>query len=122
VTGLLAGQTVATTDFGFGPSLLVAKTRTSSATSTEGQVVTYTLSVTNARPPSQACSYTAWAEQALGTSNFLDSGNAASAQGPDGLYARGGEGGGGDNLNLQTFGIGTPTGTIASATVLVPLY
>lgn len=117
-----AGGSVATADFGFGPSLLVAKTRTSSATSTEGQVVTYTLSVTNARPASQACTYTAWAEQALGTSNFIDSGNAASAQGPDGLYARGGEGGGGDNLNLQTFGIGTPGGTLASATVLVPLY
>lgn len=119
---LAAGATVATVDFGFGPSLLVAKTRTSSATSTEGQVVTYTLSVTNARPASQACTYTAWAEQALGTSNFVNSGNAASSQGPDGLYARGGEGGGGDNLNLQTFGIGTPSGTLASATLLVPLY
>jgi uncharacterized repeat protein (TIGR01451 family) len=122
VTNLLNGTTVSTTDFGFGPSLLVAKTRTSSAASTEGQVVTYTLSVTNSRPASQACTYTAWAEQALGTSNFIDSGNAVSSQGPDGLYARGGEGGGGDNLNLQTFGIGTPSGTLASATVLIPLY
>jgi uncharacterized repeat protein (TIGR01451 family) len=122
VTGLTVGATVATTDFGFGPSLLVAKTRTSAAISTEGQVVTYTLSATNSRPTSQACSYTAWAERALGTSTFTSSGNAASAQGPDGLYASGGEGGSGNNLNLDTFGIGTPTGTIASVTVQIPIY
>ncbi|HVG10269.1 MAG TPA: SdrD B-like domain-containing protein [Thermoanaerobaculia bacterium] len=122
VTGLLAGQTVATVDFGFGPSLLVAKTRTSAAISTEGQVVTYTLSATNSRPASQACSYNAWAEAALGTSSFTNAGNAAGAQGPDGLYASGGEGGSGNNLNLSTFGIGTPSGTIASATLQIPLY
>ncbi|HEU0042223.1 MAG TPA: SdrD B-like domain-containing protein, partial [Jiangellaceae bacterium] len=123
VTGLTAGQTVATVDYGFGPSLIVAKTRTSSATSTEGQVVTYTLSATNARPASTACSYTAWAE-ALGpvASSFINSSFAASSQGPDGLYARGGEAGGGDALNLQTFGIGTPTGTITGVELLVPLY
>lgn len=119
---LAAGQTVATTDFGFGPSLLVAKTRTSAAISTEGQVVTYTLSATNTRPASQPCSYTAWAEQVLAGSTFLSPGNAASAQGPDGLYADGGEGGSGNNLNLGTFGIGTPTGTVSSVTLLVPLY
>lgn len=122
VTGLLTGQTVATADFGFGPSLLIAKTRTSSATSTEGQVVTYTLSVTNSRPASQACTYTAWAEQALAGSNFASPANAASAQGPDGLYARGGEGGSGDDLSLGTFGIGTPSGAVASVNLLVPLY
>lgn len=121
VTGLTAGQTVGTADFGFGPSLVIAKTRTSSATSTEGQVVTYTLSATNARPASQACSYTAWAE-ALGTSSFTSPGNAVSAQGPDGLYARGGEAGGGDGLIVQTFGIGAPTGTITGVELLVPLY
>ncbi len=122
VTGLANGATVATTDFGFGPSLLVAKTRTSAATSTEGQVVTYTLSATNARPASLPCSYTAWAERALGTSSFTTPGNAAGAQGPDGLYANGGEGGSGNNLNVDTFGIGSPGGTLASVTLQIPLY
>lgn len=122
VTGLTAGQTVATADYGFGPSLAIAKTRTSAASSTEGQVVTYTLSATNARPASAACTYTAWAEQALGTSSFTDPGNAASAQGPDGLYARGGEAGGGDNLTVQTFGIGNPGGTLSAVELLTPLY
>jgi uncharacterized repeat protein (TIGR01451 family) len=121
VTGLTAGATVATVDYGFGPALIVAKTRTSSAISTEGQVVTYTLSATNARPAVQACSYTAWAE-ALGTSSFTSPGNAVNAQGPDGLYARGGEAGGGDGLVVQTFGIGTPSGTVAGAELLIPLY
>jgi uncharacterized repeat protein (TIGR01451 family) len=121
VTGLTAGQTVATVDYGFGPSLVVAKTRTSTAISTEGQVVTYTLSATNARPASQACSYTAWAE-ALGTSSFTSPGNAVSSQGPDGLYARGGEAGGGDGLVVQTFGIGTPSGTVSGVELLIPLY
>ncbi|HKH43923.1 MAG TPA: SdrD B-like domain-containing protein [Thermoanaerobaculia bacterium] len=123
VTGLTAGQTIASVDYGFGPSLLIAKTRTSSATSTEGQVVTYTLSATNARPASAACSYTAWAE-AVGpsTSSFTSPGNAVSSQGPDGLYARGGEAGGGDALYVQTFGIGTPSGTISGVELLIPLY
>jgi len=122
VTGLTTGQTVATVDYGFGPSLVIAKTRTSSATSTEGQVVTYTLSATNVRPASAACTYTAWAEQALGTSSFINSSNAASSQGPDGLYARGGESGGGDGISLQTFGIGTPSGTVSGVELLIPLY
>jgi uncharacterized repeat protein (TIGR01451 family) len=124
VTGLTAGATVATVDFGFGPSLTVAKTRTSSATSTEGQVVTYTLSVTNARPAAQSCTYTAWAEalSTVTTSNFINSSFAANAQGPDSLYARGGEAGGGDNLALQTFGIGTPSGGVTKVELLVPLY
>src|SRR6185436_14606441 len=67
-------------------------------------------------------SYTAWAERALGSSSFTSPGNAAGAQGPDGLYANGGEGGSGNDLNVDTFGIGTPGGTIASATLLIPLY
>jgi uncharacterized repeat protein (TIGR01451 family) len=122
VTGLAAGATVATTDFGFGPSLVVSKTRTSAANSTEGQVVTYTLSATNVRPASQPCSYTAWAERALGTSSFTTPANAAGAQGPDGLYANGGEGGSGNNMNVDTFGIGNPGGTLATVTLQLPLY
>ncbi len=122
VTGLTAGATVATTDFGFGPSLLVAKTRTSAAVSTEGQVVTYTLSATNSRPANQPCSYTAWAESVVAGSTFASSASAVGTQGPDGVYARAGEGGSGNDLIVNTFGIGSPGGTIASVTLLIPLY
>lgn len=122
VLNLAAGATHQAADYGFGPSLRVTKARTSAATSTEGQLVTYDLAVTNLRPTTANCAYTFWAERALGTSGFIDAANAASPQPPDAIYARGGEAGSGDDLDVDVFGAAGTPGTITTVELLIPLY
>lgn len=125
VTGLGSGgdETRSTVDFGFGPSLTISKTTVGPDPAIDGELVTYTISVTNNRPASAACTYDVWgSDYDVGISDFVDSENAANVQGPDGLYARGGEGGGGDDLQIEEFLIAAQTGTITSVELLLPFY
>jgi uncharacterized repeat protein (TIGR01451 family) len=124
ITGLSGGVSNLTADFGFGPSLVADKTLTSADPAYEGETVTYTIDLTNTRPSSvEPCTYTIWAEDYdAGFTSWLDPANATGAAGPDGFESSSNSGGGGNDIRVDTWSLGTQPGTITQVEAVVQIH
>jgi uncharacterized repeat protein (TIGR01451 family) len=115
-------------DFGFGPSLTVAKTA-----SYDGQYVRYSIPIANQRPGggtpvAGGCQYEVWvngydaSRSGTGNKAFLNPQNAYSPPGPDRLYATAPYGNAGEQLALWGFNLGlAKPGNIVKVEVLLPV-
>jgi uncharacterized repeat protein (TIGR01451 family) len=115
-------------DFGFGPSLTVAKTA-----SYDGQYVRYSIPIANQRPGGGTpvpggCQYEVWvngydaSRSGTGNKAFLNPQNAYIPPGPDRLYATAPYGNAGEQLALWGFNLGlAKPGNIVKVEMLLPV-
>jgi uncharacterized repeat protein (TIGR01451 family) len=120
---------VLTADFGFAPALVLTKRVEGSATRYEGDLVTFTITVTNNMPGDgtgvgKPAKYRLWAKSGTtGTQQkaWQTPANAYNVVEPDGLYAVAPMRAADEWLNLSSLSIGPQLGDIASVRVVVPI-
>ncbi len=119
-----------TADFGFGPPLQVDKQLLSADPAYEGQLVTFTITLTNTRPGDGSgqpgpCTYTDYADaqetsySGSGTKAWVNPANIAGD--PDGAYATGPFENAGEFIGATTWNLGTHTGAPVIVEVLMPV-
>ena len=120
-------------DFGFAPPILIDKNLVGASPFSEGDLISYTIDVTNRVAASgsggggDSCEFVTWAESVVST-DFTDAANMTGAAGPDQVYGSSGFAQGGnpgeallDNWNLLTQ-TGASIGNIVQVEALVRLY
>ncbi len=123
-----AAVTNETADFGFGPSLSLSKQLSGTDPLYEGDLVTYTINVTNNRPGDssgtpQVCTYDTWASlqspySGTGQKAWLNPANSLNA--PDSTYATAPYAAASENLGGYGWGLSAQTGTPTSVLVRIP--
>jgi hypothetical protein len=118
-----------TADFGFAPALTLVKSRTSTNAFREGQLATYTLTVSNSLPgdgtgAGMPATYYAWASSGgADTKNreWVDYWNAYTPPGPDGQYTSNQFAGPTTVLSLTNFTVGAQLGEVTEVAVVIPI-
>ncbi len=119
-----------TADFGFVPTLAVTKSLPTTADLREGDVITYSITVTNRLPGDgtgggSARTYTRWAQAGTpvgsGQKDWINSTNAYDVGEPDGLYAETPMAAASETLSLSNFFIGTQIGNVTNVKVVMRL-
>ncbi len=125
---------VTTADFGYAPALSLDKVLTSGSPLWEGQLVTYTVNLTNnlpgsGTPTASGCQYIVWssAEDSRtsglnATAHFSNAANAFNVMGPDGLYASSAYNNTRDRIAGTSFSLGTTVGSITKVEALYSMY
>jgi hypothetical protein len=128
---LSGGTTVSTADFGFGPVLSMTKSLGSANPAIEGQLVKYTIELTNHRPgngnPPGPCVYTLWGNTAFdGPTTQKSWTNYTNIQGaPNDTYATAPFANAGEQIGINNFTPGVslqPGETISEVYVVFPLF
>ncbi len=119
-------------DFGFGPTLVLDKYLTSTDPGYEGDLVTYSILLTNNRPgdgsgqPSP-CTYGVWAtsldaaNSGTGNKAWLNPANAYLPPGPDGVYATAPYNNAEEVLAVNGYSLGSQLGSITKVEILLPV-
>ncbi len=125
---------VTTADFGYSPALSLDKVLTSGSPLWEGQLVTYTVNLTNnlpgsGTPTATGCQYIVWSTSEdsrtsglNATAHFANAANVFNVMGPDSLYASSAYNNTRDRVAGTTFSLGTTVGSIAKVEALYSMY
>jgi uncharacterized repeat protein (TIGR01451 family) len=116
-----------TADFGFAPALTLVKTRTSTNAVREGQLISYSLTVSNSLPgdgsgQGMPATYYAWASSGGAKSTeWVSFTNAFIPPGPDGLYTSNQFAGPTTVISLTNFTFGAQLGEATSVSLVLPI-
>ncbi len=125
---------VTTADFGYAPALTLDKVLTSGSPLYEGQLVTYTVNLTNnlpgsGTPTATGCQYIVWAgaedsrtSTLNATAHFANSANAFGTSGPNGAYASSAYNNTRDRIAGTGFSLGATVGSVTKVEALYSMY